>query len=644
MSTISNNFADVYSSLSLSNLITSTRVPKKSIIKKIYKLFNMKYSKLPESYNNNIIDNIIYNEKSHIVATFKDRLISDDIGEFLKRFYKKKESDIRLPKFYEYYDLYSKIFPNYTAFDEGKYLYLNIQRKQRMIDLQEKMELEEKQMREKKEISCLDSESKGNIFNTDAIDSILNGTNNEGIEIIFNVNKNNIKQDEKIYNKEISNLIDEIDKYDIKKKKIEKLNNNEIKNKIIKNNNFKHNFSNVNINSNKSGKSKEKILNKNISAPINLNYSKNKRKTNSNSSSLINISNVTYYSNIQSIISKFFKIPSYQKYNILNIYNKLNTKSKIINKSKIKNKKDNTLVEKLEKNLFKMRQKSVIFQKNLSQNISTSNQTQKDISFSKRNSSIYTKKQSTSSLSIKNSKTIQKVKNSSINKVLNNNLIHKIDIGKHSRYPLTSRNPRTGKIGVDSKKSKNSKSKKGNTYYISGVISRNRYSNNINFHNKAKSTIRGNLFSQSINKKEECQRSKSKQKKSFNKSKNKETKTKKEEGYKKINNIKNKNSRNRIELRQRILNSGYNINSNRTNNNHSKIKNISQTKAVLNKKKINPNATSYQSGAFGIMNIKRNIVKGFDMNIFSKILNANHFNTKRFFSKTHRSYVSNKNG
>ena len=115
----------------------------------------MKYSKLPESYNNNIIDNIIYNEKSHIVATFKDRLISDDIGEFLKRFYKKKESDIRLPKFYEYYDLYSKIFPNYTAFDEGKYLYLNIQRKQRMIDLQEQMEFEENQNKEKKDSSRL---------------------------------------------------------------------------------------------------------------------------------------------------------------------------------------------------------------------------------------------------------------------------------------------------------------------------------------------------------------------------------------------------------------------------------------------------------------------------------------------------------
>ena len=642
MSANSKNYAVVNSSLSISNIITPTKVTKKSILKKIYKLFNKKYSKLPESYDINIIDNIIYNEKSHIVATFKDCLISDDIGEFLKRFYKKNESAIRLPKFYEYYDLYSKIFPNYTAFEEGKYLYLNIQRKQRMIDLQEQMEFEENQNKEQKETSSLYSESKENIFNTDAIDSILNGTNNEGIAIIFNVNKNNLKQEEQIFNEELNNLINEMDKFEIKKRKIEK-NHKATKNKIIKNKNFKHNFSINNINIKKIGKSKEKNLNKNVSAPINLNYSKNKRKTNSNSSS-INCANITYYSNIQSIISKFFKIPSYQKDNILNIYNKLNKKSKITNKSKNKNKKDKTLVEKLEQNLFKMRQKSILVQKNLSQNISTSNQTQKDISFSKKNSSIYAKKQSTSSISIQNPKATQKIKNNTIQKALNNNFIHNIDIQKNSRYPLTSRNPRTRKIGVDSKKSINNKSIKGNTYYISDVISRNRDSNNINFHNKAKSTIRGSIYNQSISKKEEGKSSKSKQKKSFKKTKNNEAKAKKEEVYKKINNIKNKNSRNRIDLKQRILNSGYNINSNRTNNNHSRIKNISQSKAVINKKKINPNATSYQSGAFGIMNIKRNIVKGFDINIFSKILNANHINTKKFLSKTHRNNVSNLKG
>ena len=642
MSANSKNYAVVNSSLSISNIITPNKVTKKSILKKIYKLFNKKYSKLPESYDINIIDNIIYNEKSHIVATFKDCLISDDIGEFLKRFYKKNESAIRLPKFYEYYDLYSKIFPNYTAFEEGKYLYLNIQRKQRMIDLQEQMEFEENQNKEQKETSSLYSESKGNIFNTDAIDSILNGTNNEGIAIIFNVNKNNLKQEEQIFNEELNNLINEMDKFEIKKRKIEK-NHKATKNKIIKNKNFKHNFSINNINIKKIGKSKEKNLNKNVSAPINLNYSKNKRKTNSNSSS-INCANITYYSNIQSIISKFFKISSYQKDNILKLYNKLNKKSKITNKSKNKNKKDKTLVEKLEQNLFKMRQKSILVQKNLSQNISTSNQTQKDISFSKKNSSIYAKKQSTSSISIQNPKATQKIKNNTIQKALNNNFIHNIDIQKNSRYPLTSRNPRTRKIGVDSKKSINNKSIKGNTYYISDVISRNRDSNNINFHNKAKSTIRGSIYNQSISKKEEGKSSKSKQKKSFKKTKNNEAKAKKEEVYKKINNIKNKNSRNRIDLKQRILNSGYNINSNRTNNNHSRIKNISQSKAVINKKKINPNATSYQSGAFGIMNIKRNLVKGFDINIFSKILNANHINTKKFLSKTHRNNVSNLKG
>ena len=57
----------------------------KTIIRRIYKLFFKKYSKMPFNYNINIIDNIIYNEKSHIVATFKDRLIVDDNGEFLKR-------------------------------------------------------------------------------------------------------------------------------------------------------------------------------------------------------------------------------------------------------------------------------------------------------------------------------------------------------------------------------------------------------------------------------------------------------------------------------------------------------------------------------------------------------------------------------
>ena len=212
MSTISEKSLPIEYSLN-SHYYKEIKHSLKFLIKKIYKLFNKKYSKMPSNYNMNIIENIIYNEKSHIVATFKDRLIIDDTGEFLKRFYKKKESEIRLPKFYEYYDLYSKIFPNYTTFYEGKYLYQNIQRKQRMIDLQEQMEMEEENNREKIKSSKLDKEK---VFNTDAIDSILNGTNNEGMEIIFNVNKNNINQDEDIFNKEVNNIIDVINDYESK--------------------------------------------------------------------------------------------------------------------------------------------------------------------------------------------------------------------------------------------------------------------------------------------------------------------------------------------------------------------------------------------------------------------------------------------
>ena len=84
-----------------------------------------------------------------------------------------------------------------------------------MIDLQEKMEFEEKQNKEKNETSSLYSESRDNVFNTDAIDSILNGTNNEGIEILFDVNKNNLKQDEDIFNKEMDDGEEVFDPYDM---------------------------------------------------------------------------------------------------------------------------------------------------------------------------------------------------------------------------------------------------------------------------------------------------------------------------------------------------------------------------------------------------------------------------------------------
>ena len=115
------------------------------------------------------------------------------------------------------------------------------------------------------------------------------------MEIIFNVNKNNIKQDEENFKKEINDIIDVINNY-------------EIKNKL----NINKNSSNHDLNNNN--------INKNASIPLNLNYSKAKRLRNSNSI-IINNNNTnnTYYNNMQSIISKFFKIPSHKKNGILNL-------------------------------------------------------------------------------------------------------------------------------------------------------------------------------------------------------------------------------------------------------------------------------------------------------------------------------------
>ena len=114
-------------------------------------------------------------------------------------------------------------------------------------------------------------------------------------------------------------------------------------------------------------------------------------------------------------------------------------------------------------------------------------------------------------------------------------------------------------------------------------------------------------------------------------------------GYKEINHIKNKNSRNRNEIKQKILNSGFNMKSNRNYNNHSKTKNLSQTKTMMNKKKNNPNISSYQLGILDIMNIKGNFMKGFNINNFSKILNSTNINSKNAFSRTHRNNFSNIN-
>ena len=99
-----------------------------------------RYEKPLSFHNIKIINDIIYNEKTHFVELFKENLIFEDINEFLRRFYSISEIYQKLKKILVFYEKFSKIYANYTILPESKYMYKNIKRKQKMIDLMQNLE------------------------------------------------------------------------------------------------------------------------------------------------------------------------------------------------------------------------------------------------------------------------------------------------------------------------------------------------------------------------------------------------------------------------------------------------------------------------------------------------------------------------
>ena len=71
----------------------------------------------------------MYNESRSIVSIFKDYLIFDDFTEYFKRMYGQTETPERLPRIFEFYGKYSKVFPNYVNLSENNYMFKNIERK-----------------------------------------------------------------------------------------------------------------------------------------------------------------------------------------------------------------------------------------------------------------------------------------------------------------------------------------------------------------------------------------------------------------------------------------------------------------------------------------------------------------------------------
>ena len=136
-----------------------------------------KYTKGEFSYDVIQTNYLLCNEKCRVVARFKDFLVLDDNTEFFRRFYTSEESRPRLRNILNFYETYSKIFPNYMILPENEYLYRNIRKKQKMIDAFNQIKLEEEENRKNLNIG-LKSKNKNENNNIVFDDKIKQSINN----------------------------------------------------------------------------------------------------------------------------------------------------------------------------------------------------------------------------------------------------------------------------------------------------------------------------------------------------------------------------------------------------------------------------------------------------------------------------------
>ena len=221
------------------------------------KLIN-RYDK-PLSYHDiKMINDILYNEKTRYVEAFKEYLIYEDYNEFLKRYYKSFEINIKLPKILLFYEKYSKIYANYTVIPESKYMYKNIKRKQKMIDQMQNNDINS----EYEEDEESNEDISNTVFSSRVINSIYDKT-------LSSVNKSaNTKNTEQ----SINDFLEKINKIEnSEKKKEKKINLNLLK---LESNNNTNNHDRIKMRNNFLINKDKTPQNKNINNNINSNNNK----------------------------------------------------------------------------------------------------------------------------------------------------------------------------------------------------------------------------------------------------------------------------------------------------------------------------------------------------------------------------------
>ena len=234
-----------------------------------------KYNSTPIFYQKLQILLLMENANTHLVSKFKDHLLYDDMTECFKEYYTLIEIYPRLRTIYDYYESSSYLFPNYTAINEGKYIYKNIIKKQKLIDYLEDLEDKKKEKEEKKIKNISKKEESSSfieVFDPEVYDNIRKETNNDSkIDELFCVeNKVNNDCDSLASVVKLTEILNYKEKEKEKNLITKEINNNS-KNSYI-NENKNQNYKNINnikdksnkiINNNKNNNSNKNISHKN---------------------------------------------------------------------------------------------------------------------------------------------------------------------------------------------------------------------------------------------------------------------------------------------------------------------------------------------------------------------------------------------
>jgi len=151
-----------------------------------------KYDSSLRKVNIKLINDIIYDERKHIVSRFKDYLFWDENSDFLKRFYRLHESRDRMPRITSYYETYTLIRPIYLKLECFKLLNKNFKRHKRRLEIIED-KLNKNYANNKNQICDNDNEEKNeklnNLKQSDEFSKIVKSSyiqSENQSEIIFN--------------------------------------------------------------------------------------------------------------------------------------------------------------------------------------------------------------------------------------------------------------------------------------------------------------------------------------------------------------------------------------------------------------------------------------------------------------------------